>query len=183
MNPAFEIRTASPADGEACARVYAPYVEETAISFESEPPDAVEMGNRIASSLAAHDWLVLEVDGRIVGYAYGAPHRTRDAYRWAADVSVYLEPGRRRTGAGRALYEVLFQRLRDRGYRIAVAGITLPNQASVGLHRAMGFESVGVYRGIGHKLGSWHDVEWLQRPLVPDSEPLREPTASGSARP
>jgi L-amino acid N-acyltransferase YncA len=171
----FTIRRATVTDGGDCARIYAPYVADTAISFESVPPGATEMGGRIAASIAAHDWLVLEVDGRVIGYAYGTRHRERHAYRWAVDVSVYVEPGRRRTGAGRALYESLFRRLRERGYRVAVAGITLPNEASVGLHRAMGFEPVGVYRGIGHKLGSWHDVEWRQRALVPDSEPLREP--------
>jgi phosphinothricin acetyltransferase len=95
----------------------------------------------------------------------------RAAYRWSTAVSVYLEPGRRRTGAGRALYEALFERLAARGFRTALAGITLPNDASVGLHRALGFEPVGVYRAVGWKAGAWHDVEWSQRPLGPDTGP------------
>ena len=177
MTPAVHsIRSATAFDGAACADIYRPYVLETAISFEAQAPTSGEFEERIAASLQHHAWLVLEDDGRVVGYAYGVSHRSREAYRWATDVSVYLEPGRRRTGAGRALYEALFRRLRELGYRIAVAGITLPNEASVGLHRAMGFEPVGVYRGIGHKLDAWHDVEWMQLALVRESEPLKEPS-------
>jgi phosphinothricin acetyltransferase len=88
---------------------------------------------------------------------------------------VYVETGRRRTGAGRALYEALFDVLSARGFRMAVAGMTLPNDASAGLHRALGFEPVGVYRRIGYKHGRWHDVEWLQRPLAGGSDPPEEP--------
>jgi phosphinothricin acetyltransferase len=89
---------------------------------------------------------------------------------------VYLEPGRRRTGAGRALYEELLARLAARGYRIAVAGMTVPNEASVGLHRAMGFEPVGTFRRIGFKHGAWHDVEWTQRSLAGGEAPPPEPS-------
>jgi L-amino acid N-acyltransferase YncA len=175
MDEGFSLRDALAADGAACARVYAPYVLETAISFESEPPSDAEMGRRIGASLDRYAWLVLEVDQRIVGYAYGTKHNERHAYRWSTDVSVYLEVARRRMGAGRALYDSLFERLRARGYRMAVAGITLPNEASIGLHRAFGFQTVGIYRDIGFKLGAWHDVEWMQRPLAARSAPLVEP--------
>lgn len=174
-SPRHVIRSATPDDALACSQVYAPYVTDTAISFEERPPSADQMAERIGASLARHAWLVIEDGGRVVGYAYAGPHRSREAYRWATDVSVYLEPGRRRTGAGRALYEELFARLRRLGYRIALAGVTLPNEASVGLHRAMGFESVGVYREIGHKLGEWHDVEWLRLALMAADAPLLEP--------
>src|SRR5215211_7417470 len=105
------VRPATTADAEACAAIYAPYVAETAISFEAEPPTVEEMGRRIALALERHDWLVLEDDGRVVGYAYGGPYKERKAYRWACEVSVYVERGRRRTGAGRELYEALFERL------------------------------------------------------------------------
>jgi phosphinothricin acetyltransferase len=114
---------------------------------------------------------VLEEDGRIVGYACAAPVKDRAAYRWACEVSVYLGGGRRRGGAGRALYEALFERLAARGYRRLIAGMTLPNDASEGLHRAMGFEPVGVQRQIGWKHGAWHDVAWMQRPLGDDGPP------------
>jgi L-amino acid N-acyltransferase YncA len=88
-----------------------------------------------------------------------------------AEVSVYLERGRRRTGGGRALYEALFERLAERGFRTAVAGMTLPNETSVGLHRALGFEPIGTYRKIGWKHDGWHDVAWAQRPLAADQDP------------
>jgi L-amino acid N-acyltransferase YncA len=114
---------------------------------------------------------VLEDDDEIVGYAYAAPVKERAAYGWACEVSVYLESGRRRGGAGRALYAVLFERLEDRGYRRLIAGMTLPNPASEGLHRAMGFEPIGVQRRIGWKHDAWHDVAWVQRSLGDDGPP------------
>jgi L-amino acid N-acyltransferase YncA len=172
MTAAMRVRSATPADAAACAAIYAPYVTDTAISFETEPPSADELAGRIA---AAHEWLVLEDDGRVAGYAYASPFHPRAAYRWACEVSVYLERGRRRTGAGRALYEALLAALAARGFRVAVAGMTLPNPASEGLHRALGFEPVGTYRRIGYKFGAWHDVAWTQRMLATGDEPPREP--------
>ena len=165
------IRDAVAADAERCAAIYAPYVRETAISFESEPPAAEEMARRIAEAQRAHAWLVLETDGEVIGYAYGGPFMARAAYQWATTVSVYLEQGRRRTGGGRALYEALFDRLAARGHRSALAGIALPNDASIGLHTALGFEPVGTYRRVGWKLGRWHDVAWYQRALAEDDGP------------
>ncbi|WP_214407846.1 GNAT family N-acetyltransferase [Pseudonocardia lacus] len=166
------IRAATTRDAEACAAIYAPYVTDTAISFESEPPTAADMAGRIAASVERFAWLVAEDgDGRVVGYAYGAPFQARPAYRWSCLVSVYLEPGRRRTGLGRALYAELLERLAARGYRVAVAGITLPNEASEGLHRAMGFEPVGTYRRIGWKFDAWHDVAYCQRTLGAVGDP------------
>lgn len=162
------------ADAEACAALYAPYVAGTAITFEYEPPSADEMARRIAGAQRTHAWLVHEDDGRVVGYAYAGPYKERAAYRWTTEVSVYLEQGRRRTGAGRALYEALFGRLVERGYRVAIAGITLPNPASEGLHRAMGFELVGVHPRIGWKLGRWHDLARMQKLLTDDDAPATE---------
>ena len=133
------------------------------------------MARRIAAAQRTHAWLVAEEDGRVVGYAYGIPWRSRAAYRWACEVSVYLERGRRRTGAGRVLYEALLPRLAARGYRTALAGMTLPNEASVGLHRALGFEPVGTFRRVGYKHGAWHDVAWAQITLAGGDEPPTEP--------
>src|SRR5690349_3811518 len=163
--PTPTVRDAVAADAAACAAIYAPYVTGTAITFETEVPDAEEVARRIAEAQRAHAWLVLEDEGLVIGYAYGGPYKPRAAYRWSCEVSVYLEMGRRRTGGGRALYTVLLDRLAERGLRMATAGLTLPNDASVGLHRAMGFEPVGVWRRIGFKAGAWHDVAWMQRPL------------------
>ena len=171
------VRDATVDDAAACARIYEPYVRDTVVSFELEPPTAAEVAGRITAALARHAWLVLEDDGRVVGYAYGSTFNARAAYDWTTSVSVYTEAGRRRTGAGRALYTALLDRLAARGYRTALAGIALPNDASVGLHTAMGFELVGTYRRVGWKLGRWHDVARYQRPLgdPTDDPPLERP--------
>ena len=166
------VRHATPADAAACAAIYAPYVTDSAVSFEEEPPSTEEMARRIEGSIA---WLVLEDSGRVVGYAYAGTFHPRAAYRWACEVSVYLEQGRRRTGGGRALYEVLLPHLTERGYRTAIAGMTLPNDASAGLHRALGFELVGTYRNIGYKFGAWHDVAWTQCTLAGGDAVPEEP--------
>jgi L-amino acid N-acyltransferase YncA len=160
---AMVIRDADPGlDAAACAAIYAPYVTDSIVSFEEVPPNAEQMAARVR---AAHAWVVAEVEGGVVGYAYGSAHRERAAYRWAADVAVYLDAGHHRRGLGRALYGELFERLRALGIWTLCAGITLPNDASSGLHRAMGFELVGTYRRIGWKADAWRDVEWLQLDL------------------
>ncbi len=170
------IRDASAAlDAEACAAIYAPYVIDTAITFETDPPSPAEMATRIKTAQQNHAWLVLEHEDRVVGYAYGSQHKARPAYRWSCEVSVYLEAGLRRAGGGRALYTALFARLAGRGFRVAIAGMTLPNEASVGLHRAMGFQPVGTYRRIGWKHDTWHDVAWAQRTIGDDTDPPAEP--------
>jgi len=169
----MRVREATEHDAACCAAIYAPYVTGSVISFELEPPSEAEMAARIA---AAHDWLVLEDDaGRIAGYAYAGPFAPRAAYRWATEVSVYLDRAFRRRGGGRMLYETLLPRLAARGFRMAIAGMTLPNDASVGLHRALGFQPVGTYRRIGYKDGAWHDVAWTQLELIPGDEPPAEP--------
>src|SRR3954447_26724631 len=128
------VRSADPArDAAACAAIYAPYVDGSAVSFEEVVPGADELAARIARIAATHPWLVSERDGAVAGFAYGAPHRERAAYRWAADVSVYVDPARQRRGVGRELYEALLERLRAQRFQIACAGIALPNAASVGL--------------------------------------------------
>jgi L-amino acid N-acyltransferase YncA len=165
------IRSADPErDAAACAAIYAPHVEESATSFEEEPPGAAEFAERIARTAATHPWLVAERGGEVAGYAYACQHRSRAAYRWAADVSVYVAAGQRRTGCGRALYDELLRRLRGQRFQVACAGITLPNEASVALHESLGFVAVGVYRRIGWKAGAWRDVGWWQLELEPPGE-------------
>jgi phosphinothricin acetyltransferase len=156
------IRPAAPSDAAACAAIYAPFVTDGVESFEETPPGETEMARRMA---AAHLWLVAVEDGAVVGYAYGGRHRERAAYRLTVEVSVYLAPAARGRGLGRALYTELFTALAERGFRTALAGVTLPNAASVGLHEAMGFTPVGVFRAVGWKFGAWHDVGWWQRSL------------------
>jgi phosphinothricin acetyltransferase len=171
---ALVVRRAAVGDAVACQAIYTPYVRDTVISLEMDPPSVLEFQDRMERSLETHDWLVLEDDDGIHGYAYGSTYRARAAYRWACEVSVYVEIGRRRTGAGRALYEALFPRLVDRGYLTVLAGMTLPNAASEGLHRSLGFEPVGTWSRIGWKFGAWHDVLWMQRRLAEGSEPPAE---------
>jgi len=161
----YLIRDAGSADAQRCAEIYAPYVTDTAVSFEDDPPTATEMSDRIAVALQSHAWLVLEQGDQVVGYAYGGSFRSRPAYRWSAEVSVYVDRGHQRGGGGRALYEELFTRLAWRGYRTVLAGMTLPNDASEALHRALGFEPVGTYRNVGWKHGRWRDVAWVQRAI------------------
>ena len=172
------IRDADPArDAGACAAIYAPHVERSPVSFEERAPDAGEMAARIERYGASHAWLVAEREGRVVGYAYATAFNERPAYRWSASVSVYIAEGARGAGVGRALYEALFARLRERGFRMACAGITLPNEASVGLHEGLGFERSGLNREIGWKEGAWRDVGWFQLELSPATEgPPPEPS-------
>jgi phosphinothricin acetyltransferase len=171
------IRLATEDDAAQILEIYAPFCRETPVSFETEPPSLEEMRRRIAAILPSHPWLVCEEDGSILGYAYASKHRERAAYMWSVDVSAYVREGRRRGGLGRALYTSLFAILRLQGFYNAVAGVALPNPGSEGLHRAMGFEPVGVYPHIGYKCGGWHDVAWSQLALrAPEPDP-RPPLA------
>ncbi|MEM6930338.1 MAG: N-acetyltransferase family protein, partial [Myxococcota bacterium] len=110
-------------------------------------------------------WQVLHDQGVVEAYAYASPHRAREAYQWSVEVSAYVAATARRRGHARRLYTVLFDLLALQGFAMAFAGITLPNDASVGLHESLGFEPVGVYPSVGFKHGSWHDVGWWSRPL------------------
>jgi L-amino acid N-acyltransferase YncA len=169
------IRDADPArDGGGCAAVYAPFVSDSAVSFEERVPGPQEFAERIERTSRTHPWLVADTGEGVIGFAYGCPHRERAAYRWAADVSVYVAPEHQRRGVGRALYGSLLPLLVRQGLHVACAGITLPNEASVALHESFSFKLVGVYRRIGFKGGKWWDVGWwaleLQEPVTP-SEP------------
>jgi phosphinothricin acetyltransferase len=180
MSP-VTIRAADPErDSAACATIYAPHVTAQATSFEEVAPNAEEFAARIARISVAHPWLVAESGGEVIGYAYACQHRQRPAYRWAVDVSAYVADGQRRKGVGRGLYEVLFERLRQQRFRMACAGITLPNEASVVLHESLGFVAVGVFHNVGWKAGAWRDVGWWELDLGPaGDDPPGEPLAPG----
>jgi len=154
------LRHADPSrDAAAIAAIYAPYVTETSVSFEEVAPTAAQFEGLVQRTTRAYPWLVLEDgDGQIAGYAYASQHRARAAYRWSADVAIYVDPAHQRRGAGRRLYEALLELLGRQGVRVACAGITMPNDASLALHRSCGFEYVGTYRAIGWKGGEWRDV-------------------------
>ncbi|MGI8578675.1 MAG: arsinothricin resistance N-acetyltransferase ArsN1 family B [Nocardioidaceae bacterium] len=181
-SPEGRIRAATPTDAEAIRALYAPIVAETVASFEVSPPDADEIGRRI-SARPRLPWLVAEVAGAVVGFSYCSPHRQRHAYRWSADCSAYVGSGHQRQGLGRLLYQRLFSEMRGLGYVSVFAGIALPNAPSVALHEAVGFEPVGVFRNVGYKHGSWHDVGWWQRSLVdPPNAPAEPREWPGDAR-
>ena len=174
----MNIRLATLADAPAVAAIYRPYVTDSLVSFELEPPDHAAMADRMAKILGRLPWLVCEEDGVVLGYAYAGKYRERAAYQWSVETTVYLRPDCHRRGLGSALYTELFGLLVQQGYYTAYAGIALPNAASVGLHESFGFEPVGIYRNAGFKFGAWHDVGWWQKPLRPYAAPISTPSTA-----
>lgn len=166
------LRLATTADAPAVRRIYAPYVEETAVSFATTPPSVDALAEKLARTLPQYPWLVCVRDDSVVGYAYAGPLRDRAAYRWTAELSVYVDPSAQGEGVGRALYESLLELLSMQGYASAYGVVTLPNPASVALHERLGFERVGHFDDVGFKHGAWHDVGWwcrrLPTPAAPD---------------
>ncbi|OMC39609.1 GCN5 family acetyltransferase [Mycobacterium sp. IS-2888] len=171
----MRVRPATAADAAACVEIYRPYVLDTVITFETEVPTVEEMAERIVNARVTHEWLVLDVDGDVIGYAYAHQFNSRAAYQWSVETSVYLAQDRRREGGGRMLYAELLRRLTERGFRRAFAGIAQPNDASNAFHQTFGFRPAGHYRRVGWKLGAWHDVSWwqLDLPGPDDADPPR----------
>ena len=173
--PRMRLATAEDAGG--IAGIYAPIVEATPISFEEVAPSADEMRARIEHTTQTYPWLVTEESGEILGYAYGSKHRERAAYRWSVEVTAYVRESARDRRIGSSLYHALFRVLTAQGFHTAFAGIALPNDASIALHRSVGFTPVGVFHAIGYKFGAWHDVSWWERPLTGGSAAPHEPIA------
>lgn len=161
------IRLATVTDAAAIRDIYAPIVFETHISFEQVVPAAAEIAARVQNTLAQHPWLVCELDGRLAGYAYASAFRSRAAYQWTTETTVYVHSSFQRRGIARALYTSLLALLRDQGYVTAVGVIALPNPASIHAHEAVGFYKIGVFRHVGHKAGEWRDTGWWQIDLRP----------------
>jgi len=171
------IRLATEYDAEQIQAIYSPIVSQTATSFEATPPTVDEMRQRVVKTLVDLPWLVCESQGNILGYVYAGKHRARAAYQWSVEASAYVHPQAHRMGVGRALYSSLFEILTLQGFYNVYAGITLPNPASVGLHEAMGFKPIGVYKEVGYKMNVWHDVGWWYlslRPKAVPPQPLRD---------
>jgi L-amino acid N-acyltransferase YncA len=162
METGYTLRSARPEDAAAILQIYAPFVTDSAVSFELELPSLAEMVDRMAHYQVTHPWLVCVLGDVVVGYAYGSAHRARLAYQWATEVSVYVAEGHQRAGCARALYQALFALLRAQGYTCALAGITQPNPKSVGFHAALGFHEIARYRNIGYKFGQWWDTLWME---------------------
>jgi L-amino acid N-acyltransferase YncA len=168
------IRIASPGDAKGMLDIYAPYIENTSFTFETETPSIEAFGDRIDSYLVTYPWLVCELDGRVAGYAYASKHRERTAYQWSVESSVYIHNDYLRCGVGRALYIALIEILKLQQFRNVYAVINLPNERSVVFHESMGFEYFAVYRNVGYKLGKWKNVGWWQLQL---NEYISEPPA------
>ena len=165
------------------AAIYAPFVAETHVSFEEVPPHPEVMRARLVAARDAMPWIVCEREGRVAGFAYASAHRSRAAYRYSVDTSAYVREADRGTGVGRAIYGALLRVLTTQRFANAFAGIALPNDASVGLHRALGFEEIGRYANVGFKDGAWRDTVWFQRPLATRAIPPLEPLALSALAP
>ncbi len=170
----MRVRLATTADGDACARIYAPYVARTSISFELVPPSGREMADRIGRTLERSPWVVVELDGDVRAYAYGTRHRERPAYDWTIETAVYVDEAFQGRGLGRAAMRALVAVLRLQGFHLVVAGVTAPNAGSVALHRSLGFERIGEFEAIGWKFNAWHGVEWFALELSP-RDPIPDP--------
>ena len=161
------IRLASTADAPQICKIYSPIVRDTAISFEQAAPDAKEIAARITKTLRQYPWLVCEINRQIAGYAYAGSFRSRSAYQWTTETTVYVHLDHQRRGISRALYTSLIAVLRQQGYCNAIGVIALPNNGSIRAHEAVGFRKIGVLQNIGYKLAGWHDTGWWQLELCP----------------
>jgi L-amino acid N-acyltransferase YncA len=170
-----KLRAATVDDAAALAGIYAPYVEASVVSFETDPPDADAIRARIGAAGALYPWLVGEEAGTILGFAYAAQFRPRPAYRFTVETTIYLRQDACGSGRGALLYAPLLAALEAQGFTQAIAAITLPNAASVRLHEGLGFQQAGTYRQVGWKLDAWHDVGLWQRPLATPATPPDEP--------
>jgi len=159
------IRPVQLRDAPVLADLYNLYIRDTTITFEEEEVTAVEMASRIEKVTASYPWIVWEVDGVVLGYAYGSTWRTRHAYRFATETTVYLAPGVQGQGIGARLYEALMVELKARGFHSALGCLALPNEASVRLHEKLGFQKVGHMKEAGWKFGAWVDVGFWERML------------------
>ncbi|MCA8960584.1 MAG: N-acetyltransferase [Planctomycetes bacterium] len=172
MNERSRLRLATEDDAAAIIEIYGDVVRDTAISFEMVVPDLDEIRQRMRRNTAFAPWLVAEERGRCLGYAYGCAFRDRAAYGWTAETAIYVASSTHRRGVARALYTALFEGLRWMGFQNLIAGITLPNVASVSLHESLGFRRVGVFSRVGHKHGAWHDVGFWERWIGEDTASL-----------
>lgn len=154
------IRLAKPADAEGILVIYAPYIENTSFTFETEVPSLDVFAERIETYLQNWPWLVCETDGKIAGYAYASRYRERAAYQWSVECSVYVHDDYQRSGIAKALYTILFEILKRQGYRNVYAVINLPNDKSVAFHERCGFTWFATYEQVGYKLGKWKNVGW-----------------------
>ena len=169
----MNIRLARPSDAATLLAIYAPYVENTAITFEYEVPTIEDFATRIEKTLERYPYLVAEEDGLILGYAYASTYYARAAYDWAVELSVYVSQDARGQGVGTKLYDELEDLLDQMGYVHFLACISLPNEASLALHRKRGYQQVAHFPKIGYKFNRWYDIVWLQKSLDKEARPIK----------
>jgi phosphinothricin acetyltransferase len=179
----IKIRAARDSDADQISAIYMPYVTGSAISFETKPPSAAEMLERMHGYDQLYPWLVAttEDDDAVLGYAYASRFRDRPAYRYTVETSIYLGGGVAGQGVGRLLYSALIETLIAQDFTQAIAVISLPNEHSIALHEATGFRRAGIVREIGYKSGQWHDIGMWQRELSEPTEPPRDPKPFASS--
>ncbi|MCX7746001.1 MAG: GNAT family N-acetyltransferase [Clostridia bacterium] len=156
------IRKVNLADSKAICDIYNYYISNTTITFEEAQVTQEEMNNRIKDISSKLPWIVYECDGVVVGYAYATIWKARSAYRYSAELSVYIDVNHKRRGIGSELYRYVIELLRDREFHSAIGGIALPNSASVRLHEKLGFKKVAHFEQIGFKQNTWIDVGYWQ---------------------
>ncbi len=156
------IRPATAADASRIAAIYNHHVRETVVTFEEQPVADEEMARRIAETVAEYPWLVSELDGAMVGYAYASSWKRRSAYRYAVESTIYLTPEFHGRGLGSELYRALIAEMRARGFHCTIGGISLPNPASIALHEKLGYKHIGQFREVGWKFGKWVDVGYWE---------------------
>lgn len=182
MRENHKIRFAVPGDSGTVLAIYAPFITGTAVTFECRVPSGAEFRERMAAVQKAYPWLVCEIDGAVVGYAYASPFHEREAYRWSADYSVYILPDYRRQHIGKALYSALTGLLKLQGFCRGYSLVTLPNAGSEALHESFGFRAVGDCRDAGYKLGGWHDVRYYELDISDPPPSPANPKTIGEIR-
>ena len=171
-----KIRTVRESDIPELLAIQAPYVLNTAITFEYEVPSAEEFQRRIQKTLLKYPYLVLEEEGKILGYAYASTYYDRRAYDWSVELSIYLHQDAKGRGLGSILYDHLEEELKSRGFLRFLACIALPNDRSISLHQKRGYKQVAHFPKIGYKFGKWHDIVWMQKSLTPPDEMSQSPS-------
>lgn len=173
----MSIRQATVQDVPRILEIYAPYVENTAISFEYTVPSLEAFTQRFLGITAQFPWLVWEENGQILGYAYGSLPFERAAYGWNAEASIYLAPEAKGRGIGRKLYATLEEQLKNQGYKKVYAIITTANEASVAFHKAVGYRHTAAFPNCGYKFGTWYGTIWMEKELNNWENPPQKPVS------
>ncbi|MBQ8798325.1 MAG: N-acetyltransferase [Lachnospiraceae bacterium] len=174
-----KIRFATVKDAAAILEIYGEYIRNTAVTFEIEVPTLSAFEERMERIMSQFPWLVCEIDGEIAGYAYASKHGERAAYRWSADLSVYIHEKFHRNHIASELYDEVIALLRKLGYYTVYAGVSTPNPKSEAFHGAYGFQCLGEFKNVGYKLGEWHGVAWYELPIAEYVKEPKEPRGIG----